>query len=33
VTAAAAALSPLFVPMMRWALRIRPVELRLPADA
>lgn len=33
VAVAAATLSPLFVPTMRWALRIRPVELRLPADA
>lgn len=33
VAVAAGILSPLFVPVARWALRVRPTELRLPADA
>lgn len=33
VAIAAGALSPVFVPLARWSLRIRTVELRLPGDA
>ncbi|MDA2945579.1 MAG: rod shape-determining protein MreD [Actinomycetota bacterium] len=33
VAVASGILSPMFVPLARWCLRIRPTELRLPADA
>jgi rod shape-determining protein MreD len=33
VALASGVLSPIFVPIARWSLRIRPTELRLPADA